>query len=62
MNQWVNKLVLGLISSGILSAMTYASYQLFVVIPEVQAKVNKIEVIEKEVHDMHNFLIYGVKP
>ena len=62
MNTWLNKLILGILSSGILSAMTYASYQVFIVIPDVQAKIAKVEKIEIKVDQIHNFLIYGVKP
>lgn len=46
MNKWTTNFILGILSSGAVSAMGYATYQLFVVIPKVEAKVEKVDRID----------------
>lgn len=57
MNKWVTNFILGLLTTGVGGAMTYATYQVFIVSPRVEAKVEKIDVIEVKLDRLNDNMV-----
>jgi hypothetical protein len=55
--QIVEKFIVGVIVSGVMGAIGYATHQLVFVIPSVQAKVEKIDNIEVKMDKLNNNMI-----